>query len=736
MDSTKRGPTRKRWNSAFRRFRHLRISFPVSSGGWRHLLLLLLACFLSPGARAAVRFDMFVGYDGIVPVGSWFPMAFEVQNDGPPFTATVEISPGQFNSAQNRTMVVELPTGTTKRFIIPTFNAGSYYPTWSARLLDERRRVRAETTSQRVRRLNEAVVPLAAAMSRVLPSLPEVKSRQEELRPVFGRLQPAVFPDNPLSLEGLDTLYLSSERALELKANQVGALLAWLHGGGHLVVGIEQINHLSGPGEWLRQLLPVEATGMTSLAAHEGLQAFVTSAKRHDGTSHVRPQDRRGGNRSSPGGDNMSFSMLQRDAAFEDAPLQVITGRLRDGRVVVDSAGTPLILSAERGRGHLTMLMFAPELEPFRSWKNAPHFWAKMIDLPPALLASESFNQYPGRPIDGVFGAIIDSKQIRKLPVGWLLLLLLGYLAVIGPLDQFWLKKLNKQMLTWLTFPAYVAFFSLLIYFIGYKLRAGETEWNELHVVDVIPHGDTADLRGRSFGSIYSPVNAQYLFTSEQPFATLRGEYSGNYGGGQEGSRSTVEQRPAGFRAQASVPVWTSQLFVSDWWRQSPTPVSLAVTPAEITIDNNLDVPLTNVRVVIGGEMLLLDNVPASEKKTFARRGLSRTNLSVFVQDHARQFQGAVNARQQAFGSDARSRISDAVGATMAATFIDLNAGQNSYENFSCPPGFELSHLTDRGDAVLLAWLPNHSLTQPLNQFAAVRGSKNTLLRVACEVGK
>jgi len=698
-------------------------------------LVLLLTLLLAGPARAAVRFDMFVGYDGIVPMGSWFPIAFEVQNDGPPFTATVEIAPGQFNSAQNRTMMVELPTGTTKRFIIPTFNAGSYYPTWSARVLDERRRVRAETTSQRVRRLNEAVVPLAAAITRVVPALPELKTKQDELRPIFGRLQPSVFPDNPLALEGLDTLYLSSERALDLKANQVGPLLAWLHGGGHLIVGLEQINHLSGSGEWLRQLLPVEVTGMKSVTSHDELQSWLASRQRFDGS--VR--DGRKFVRNSPGNPPpllFPFEMIRPDPQFDSAPLQVITGRLREGRVLVGPAAAPLIVSAARGRGHLTTLLFAPELEPFRSWKNAPHFWAKMIDLPPELLTSETFNRNPGRPIDGVFGAMIDSKQIRKLPVGWLLLLLLGYLVVIGPLDQYWLKKLNRQMLTWLTFPAYVAFFSLLIYFIGYKLRAGETEWNELHVVDVIPHGDSADLRGRSYGSIYSPVNAQYAFASEQPFATWRGEYAGNYGGGQESSRATVEQRPAGFRALASVPVWTSQLFVSDWWRQNATPVKLSVAANEITIDNDLEVPLTLVRVVIGEQVLELGNVPAQEKKTFARRSLPTSTLQTFVQNNGRNFSEAVNSRQQAFGDNARAQLTDLSSAAMAASFISMNDTANSYGNFHCPPGFELSHLTGRGDAVLLAWLPDFSFTPPLNQFPASRGGKNTLLRVASEIGK
>ena len=80
-------------------------------------------------------------------------------------------------------------------------------------------------------------------------------------------------------------------------------------------------------------------------------------------------------------------------------------------------------------------------------------------------------------------------------------------------------------MLTWLTFPCYVVLFSLLIYFIGYKLRAGETEWNELHFVDVLAHGQGAELRGRTYASIYSPVNANYRVESSEHFSTFRGEF-------------------------------------------------------------------------------------------------------------------------------------------------------------------------------------------------------------------
>src|SRR5687767_8759726 len=139
------------------------------------LVALTLLLALLPASRAAIRFDLFVGYDGVVPQGAWFPAAFEIFNDGPPFTAVLEVTPGSYNQSQTRSMVVELPTGTTKRFIIPIHTSATYNPVWNARLLNEKDRVMAETQNARVRRLNPANLPLAAAMSRAAPPLPEFK---------------------------------------------------------------------------------------------------------------------------------------------------------------------------------------------------------------------------------------------------------------------------------------------------------------------------------------------------------------------------------------------------------------------------------------------------------------------------------------------------------------------------------------------------------------------------------
>src|SRR5438477_11406342 len=104
----------------------------------RSILRLLVAlCLLLSASRlsAALQVDVFLGYDGVVPEASWFPLVCEIKNDGAPFKAMVEVTPG-YGQGQTRQMAVELPTGTLKRFVIPVFSTTAGYTTWDIRLID------------------------------------------------------------------------------------------------------------------------------------------------------------------------------------------------------------------------------------------------------------------------------------------------------------------------------------------------------------------------------------------------------------------------------------------------------------------------------------------------------------------------------------------------------------------------------------------------------------------------
>ncbi|PYJ06105.1 MAG: hypothetical protein DME25_07205 [Verrucomicrobia bacterium] len=711
-------------------------------------------CGGASAAQAPLQFDVFLGYDGVVPEASWFPIVCEIKNDGPSFTGTIELT--SENQGQTRRLMVELPTGTLKRVVLPAFStarAFSAYGGWEIRLLDERGKIRAEQLNVRPRKLLAANAKLIGALARTAggaPTLRPILAQQSDLQPTSVRLQTQIFPDNPLVLEGMNCLYLNSEKAAELKTrepNQVEAIYAWLYAGGHLIIAVEQASDITGTA-WLRNLFPCDLADMQGVKRHPELQQWLRTGwntSLPSGMAYAPPTRYRRGTagvpqpESSPESPVAPLSDVTDDYKFETSELQVAVGKVREGRVVVASDETPLIVTAQRGRGRVTALLFSPEREPFRSWKNLPTFWAKLTEVPGALYSFPDFNQ-PMRPSsDGIFGAMIETRQVHKLPIEWLLVLLIVYLVVIGPLDQFWLKRIGRPMLTWITFPSYVVLFSFVIYFIGYKLRAGEAEWNELHLVDVLlnPAGSAAELRGRTYASVYAPSNQRYRLESEQHFATLRGEFVGMWSGGQSSEKATVMQNGDNFKAEIFVPVWTSQLFVSDWWQSAEVPLRATVVPQgggwQVTLANRTEGKLTNAHIVLDDEVMALGDVPANESKTVTVSRAQGTPLREFVHTYGQQFHRAVGARQKAFGES--GRVEDLPNSAMAASFISQMSRQENYGgDFIAPPGLDLSSVVEHGQAVVLAWGADYSPIQPIYKFSPRRTHRQTLWRVPVQV--
>jgi hypothetical protein len=697
--------------------------------------VLCLSWLLTTGALRAqqpvkdLQFDMFPGYGGALAQGAWFPVIFELKNDGTAFNGMIQLSAQAFGGAEGQA-AVELPSGTLKRVTLPVYIPQRYAFNWGADLYDEKGRRRAEA-------LNQQGIPVQAVSwkTRFLGAIPRatggtpvvapIRLTSKEYQPVVARFQPTLFPDNPIVLQKLDALYLSSEKALELKDGQVRALLAWLHGGGQLIVGVESISDVNNL-PWLKGIFPGELTGSRTLNQHPALFDWLRGPMRS-------PDDNLFG--GVQGAERVPFANLAPDPLFETEPLPVATIAPDSARVEVATPEAPLIVSRAIDRGRVTALLFSPEREPVRTWKHLPVLWARLLEVPAALYENEKLQNTWDVATDGIFGAMVDSRQVRKLPVEWLLVLLVVYLVVIGPLDRWWLKKINRPVLTWITFPCYVVLFSGLIYVIGYKLRAGDSEWNELHLVDVFPAGAKAELRGRLYAGIYSPANQRYPLASSARMAVLRTE-SRNYTQDKGGLK--VVQRGDSFRAELDVPVWMNQLCVSDYWQGEEVPLELRARReggrTVFTINNRLDHPLTNVRIAYGGRLYNVENIPANSSQNYNAVASGGQSLSDWVVGQSSQFQNAAQQRQQVFGGQTSGRIDNAPEAASAASFIGLVQGRQGNALFLTPPGLDVSPVLARGQAVLLGWTAGYAPIAPMNQFKAARGSRNTLWRLSCEV--
>ncbi|HYG35335.1 MAG TPA: hypothetical protein VEC99_11150, partial [Clostridia bacterium] len=108
-----------------------------------------------------------------------------------------------------------------------------------------------------------------------------------------------------------------------------------------------------------------------------------------------------------------------------------------------------------------------------------------------------------------------------------------------------------------------------------------------------------------------------------------------------------------------------------------------------------------------------------------------------YVGSYGAGFQDVVVSRQRALGSSASGQINDKARCSIAASFLSQLSAQHQHENnFIAPPGLDLSPVLEQGGAVVLAWSSGYSPIKPMYQFSPRRSQRDTLWRVAVQLGQ
>ena len=665
--------------------------------------------------NAEVRFDVFMGFSGKARNGEWFPVTVEIENDGPTFNGEIEIKPSSFKEQSIR-YTIELPNNTRKRLSIPVFNNSNYR--WNAKLLNDGKVV-SRNDNLRIDSIPWFSKLFAAVSGQQSsgPILPETRFKNNNANRRFSpgvvNIQADIFPDNPVTLHGLSSLYLNSKRAINFRAEQASAVSIWVRSGGHLILGVDQPSDITGT-PWLRELLNTQFGLIQNLEVGPLIRDWLSNA---------------------------GYPVGAIDEEFNTKFLNATPVRLKDGKTLMSFDGETLIANANRGLGQVTILGFNPEREPIRSWENRAWLWARLADIDSEWFVSEKPPRDYGRMnVDGLYGMMIDSRQVSKLPVIWLILLLITYLVIIGPVDRIWLKRINKQMLTWLTFPIYVIFFSFLIYYIGYRLRAGQLEINELHIVDVLP-GDQVALRGRSYASIYSPSNKDYLMGGSLALGAFRNESSSfsNEAGNQP---LLIGLSPGKLEAKARVPIWTSRLFSSEWVSGSEVNIQASVTKQnndtyQLEILNGLRKP------IVGAAFVALQRIVYDESIniTPGERGLlelkrSDSKVRDVISGFSSNIRNSIQSRNRAFGNAELSRMDLGLMNIVTGSFpgmLELDGikqFKKDVNQFDSSGGMDISEYLERDGSVLFVFVEDQSPISSTGLFESKLRKSHSLYRI------
>ncbi len=340
-------------------------------------------------------------------------------------------------------------------------------------------------------------LPATAELILSLGDLPSVADaaalipRSGNQRVIAAKITDAAHvPDDWWGLEGVETIVVSTGTGNvveKLSPNQSAALRSWVEFGGRLVICVgERGQELLTAGSLLADLVPGKLVDVSPLRDLNKLGELT-------GHGLVVPA-------------NGARPLV--------AHVAVDRGRIEDS--VSGLAGeVPLLTRASYGFGEVVLLCLDPDVPVLRDWPGRGRL------LLPALVASgkhSSTVQAPRRNpsrlgYDDLSGqlrvALDDFPQVRVVNLTTVAILTLAYLALIGPIDFFVLRRLRwPGMITWISFPLLVGAFCTLGWYAARASHGTEVTVNQCEVIDI--DMDRQLVRGTTWLHVYSPKTETY----------------------------------------------------------------------------------------------------------------------------------------------------------------------------------------------------------------------------------
>jgi len=525
-------------------------------------------------AASSIEMDARVLLQGHARVGSWMAIQVDLSNDGPAVQGEIRLAGG----ATGRTrfaIPVDLPTGSRKSFVLhaqpPAFGRSV-----KLELVSGDRSIAGMDVAYLVHDGTQLVVGIVAER-------PEGIIGELSLEPGPSGLAPAIIPlgvaDLPERLEAwgtLDRLIWHDVDSNMLSGEQLAALRSWIAGGGRLIIagGTAGLATLSGFPDDLLPYRP-NATLDIAPAAIGGLLGAVPA---------------------------------------DAADLPALAGTLAGGRPLATSGDWVVAAEMDYGSGAVTLLGFDPTTRWLAATREVEGMWQRFL---PARTA--------GGPVvtsddSQIVNAVSQLASLALPPIGGLLVLLGGYILLIGPVNYLVLRRLDRRELAWLTMPLLIAIFAVASYGFGTALRGTDVIVNEVAII----HGAPGATEGSAqvYVGVFSPTRSTYQ-VEFQGGALLAAPLSGDFAGNGDptvldivqGDPAVVRDLAVGYSslrtvradAPATVPLVTTDLRFKDGLVSG-------------TITNASRATLEKVAVALGGSVVVVgDMVPGAVKTVTLR---------------------------------------------------------------------------------------------------------------------
>lgn len=464
------------------------------------ILWLLLLWPAGVNAQDGITWQISIGYGEVVKPGVWMPVTITIANDGPDVSGTLSVRASN-NANTVYSQPVDLPHGANKRIVLPVVSdmEGWGNATYNVQLRSGNATIKQERVRVNHISGDELMIGVLSEDSAALPQLADV-GRGGQGRAVLVRLLPADLPERPEFLQSLDTLFIHAVDTSQLSEAQREALRLWVMDGGRLVVGGQQ--QTAGG---LADLLPATVDG-------------------DGGTGSVAALEAATGWRASDRSFSAPIVRLEPKAGTE---------------VVRGDNNAPLLVRQMLGSG--TVVLSAFDLGTLSEAGNVADLWQRVLLFSwqqPSLLAALQQNWF-------ALQNVLDLPSLALPSVFTLLLFLLAYIIVVGPLNYLVLQRIGRREWAYVSVPVLVLLFSGGAYAWGTAGRGGETITTQLSFVRVMP--DAPRGQATTYMLFFSPSRRSYDLSVPADTWLTSGEPPWNQQGGalevsENGNRNQIAE--------------------------------------------------------------------------------------------------------------------------------------------------------------------------------------------------
>ncbi|MGH2402191.1 MAG: hypothetical protein ACRDE6_05725, partial [Candidatus Limnocylindria bacterium] len=203
------------------------------------------------------------------------------------------------------------------------------------------------------------------------------------------------------------------------------------------------------------------------------------------------------------------------EAAAQEAAT-VSTGTLReDARSLIsDEDGTILVSMRTVGGGRVILIGSDLATDPYRGWEGSPRLWARLLPSNAALEQFFGGGFAPPEEAQNAIGSALGNLPSLEVPPAELLLVVIvAYILLIGPISYVVLRRMDRRELAWVTAPLLVVIFTACSFGIGNTMKGSEVIVNQISLIRSSGAGGAATIE--SYAGVFSPDRATYDLTVE-----------------------------------------------------------------------------------------------------------------------------------------------------------------------------------------------------------------------------